>query len=110
MTLADDLADLPDDALVPVHWIRERLGAAADEDRISDLTVREAADELDRSPSTVRGWCGDGKLEGAYRFRGREWRIPPAALRAFVDAEREPAPREEADLSGWREVADMSRD
>lgn len=101
MTLRDALADLPDDALVPVKWIRERLGGTADDDRISDLTVAEVAAELDRSPSTVRGWCGDGKIDGAYRFRGREWRIPRSALRTFVEGER--AGRETpADLSDWR--------
>lgn len=110
MSLRDDLADLPDDALVPVRWVRERLGGTAESDRISDLTVQEVADELGRQPSTVRGWLGSGDLDG-YKMNDREWRVPPEALRAFVEAQRDARPdragagARAADLGSWREVA-----
>lgn len=106
-SLRDDLDGLPDDALVPVGWVRERLsddGAAADAP-VADLTVQEVAEELDRAPSTVRGWLGSGDLEG-YRLRGREWRVPREALAAFLEEERSGVREEEpADLGSWREVA-----
>lgn len=110
MTLRDDLDGLPDDALVPVGWIRDRLS----DDRavggpVADLTVQEVAEELDRAPSTVRGWLGSGDLEG-YRLRGREWRVPREALVAFLDEERGGG-REEgsADLGSWRAAAGGGR-
>lgn len=105
--LRDALDGLPDSALVPVGWIREQLHSEpADEDQgVADLTVQEVADELDRAPSTVRGWLGEGELDG-YRFRGREWRIPREALEAFLEEERGNGRRPSADLGSWRkEVA-----
>lgn len=109
MTLADDLAGLPGDALIPVSWIRDRIGETAEEDRISDLTVSEVAAELGRQPSTVRGWLGSGDLDG-YKLNGREWRVAPEALRAFMDDQRARGPSRgggggsrAADLSSWRE-------
>ena len=106
MSLRDALADLPDGAMVPVGWIREQLGTEAEETRIADLSVQEVADELDRAPSTIRGWLGDGKLDG-YRFRGNEWRVPRESLRAFLEEERNNCSDSEqsADLGSWREVA-----
>lgn len=106
MTLRDALADLPDGAMVPVGWIREQLGTEAEETRIADLSVQEVADELDRAPSTIRGWLGEGTLDG-YRLQGREWRVPRESLRAFLEEERSNGsdPEKSADLSSWREVA-----
>jgi excisionase family DNA binding protein len=52
-----------------------------------DLTLEEAASALHRSPVAVRAYCSGGLLKG-YRFRGRRWRIPRAALEAFQAAER----------------------
>lgn len=79
---------------------------------IGDLTVHDLAEELDRSESTVRGWCADGLIEGAYKLRGREWRIPRAAARRFLEREangekERPTPAlgrgQEVSLSDWRE-------
>src|SRR3990167_91071 len=53
-----------------------------------DLTAAQLAERLRRRPSTIRGWCERGELPGAYRLNGREWRIPPAALEAFLAGQR----------------------
>lgn len=82
------------------------------EKTIGDLTVQDLAEELDRSESTVRGWCADGLIEGAYKLRGREWRIPRAAARRFLKREangekvrptRVLSRGQEVSLGDWRE-------
>lgn len=108
---------------VPREWVLELL------DRIdgqvpamvstsADLTVSDLAGRFNRSPSTVRWWIECGRFVGAYRLRGREWRVPPAVLQAFEEAERSAAPRGPAnpdptprrsrgkvvDLGDWRKV------
>jgi hypothetical protein len=55
-------------------------------------TVAEVALQLHRSPSTVRGWCEAGRFAGAFKLNGRDWRIPPAAVERFLDAQRPTAP------------------
>ena len=52
-----------------------------------DLTLEEAAAQVKRAVSTVRGWCASGVIAGIYKLNGRDWRIPPAALRAFLDGQ-----------------------
>ncbi len=47
-----------------------------------DLTVSEVAERFSRSPCTVRAWIRAGLLR-AYKFRGREYRIPSSALEEF---------------------------
>lgn len=70
-----------------------------------DLTIPEVADEVGRAPSTVRGWLVSGKLRG-YKLNGRDWRVPPGALRVYLD--RQPRNERTAvqaggeDLSAWR--------
>lgn len=54
---------------------------------IGDLSVQDLAGELGRSESTVRGWCSSGLIDGVYKLRGREWRIPRAAARRFLERE-----------------------
>lgn len=109
---------LPEGSLVtfPVAALRKWLDqerTLAPDDALVDMTVVDVAERLGRSPSTVRGWCGSGALPGAYRFRGREWRIPPAALRAFLDSEAESRRKrrnedgeasEQVDLGAWRRI------
>lgn len=81
------------------------------EEPIADLTVPELAKELNRSESTVRGWCADGLINGAYKLRGREWRIPRAAARRFLEREADGETNRsgpalggpETSLSAWRE-------
>ena len=112
-TLAALLA-LPDDALIPVRCLREataELDPGGREHRALGLTVQEVADECGRAPSTVRTWAAEGRLAGAKRLRGREWRIPRSALAALLDddtparasgAERLEVPR--GGLSAWRDA------
>ena len=109
MRLARDLAlaveGIPDGGSVtlPVAWLRERLEGGA-EDVVVDLTVKQAAKKLGRSPSTVRNWLAAGDIPGAYRFKGREWRIPPSALERFLDKQRT-APQATATTIGARAPA-----
>ena len=114
--LATMVEGMPDGAMItlPVEVIRSWLeedGLIEPEDALIDMTVVEVAERLNRSPSTVRGWCGSGALEGAYRLRGREWRIPPGRLRAFLDSEAKsrggrmrPRAEEDIDLGAWRRI------
>lgn len=123
MTLEERLArmiePLPDGAsvLLPVATVRswlEATGQGDDSSRpLSDLTIQDVADELDRSPSTVRGWLIAGDIPEAYKLQGREWRIPRGALRAFLDRQangdgnpgRGTGRRSTAKLSDWRRQA-----
>jgi|SRR5690242_12337764 len=94
-TLREALERLPDGATLPVGWLREQLGELAASRAPGDLTLEQAGEQLSRRPSTVRGWCEQGRFPGAYHLpasekpdkRGRvrrgAWRIPPAALAAF---------------------------
>jgi excisionase family DNA binding protein len=93
VTLPERLAllieHLPEDAAVTltVSWLRSELEAeGVNGSTISDLTVEALAAELGRSTtSTVRGWLGAGAIPEAYKL-GREWRIPRAAVRRFLDS------------------------
>ena len=98
------LKPLPGTATLPVAWILELLSAeAAEADTIADPTVEDVAAEVGRSVSTVRGWAN--KIEGAYKL-GRQWRIPRAALRAYLKslaAPKKPMPTAAPpDLGSWR--------
>lgn len=81
----------------------------AGDDPLADLTVQEAAVELRRAPSTVRGWLGSGALRG-YRLNGREWHVPRAAVREYLEAQRNGNRQvtkrngKAADLSAWKNV------
>lgn len=68
----------------------------------ADFTVAELAARFHRSPSTVRDWCEHGRFEGAYKLNGRDWRIPLAALDAFLAEQR--GERLVAHLGAWRAV------
>ena len=85
------LSELPAEAMVTVGWLRDKLGGGDDEQSgarpFSDLRIEEAAKEVGRAPSTVRTWCNSGALTGAYRLRGREWRIPRKAIARFLEAQ-----------------------
>ena len=115
---------LPAGAAVPVprEWLLELLSASAPfaASAVSiaapaDFTVTELAARFGRKPSTVRGWLDRELIPGAYRFHGREWRVPAAALAAF-EARQRPgeaatimAPRatrtRAVDLGAWRSAS-----
>lgn len=82
--------------------------AATQRGEVRDLTLPEVAERVGRASSTVRAWCNTGLMAGAYKLNGRDWRVPPAALDAFLRGQGEDssgtrrgvgAPR---DLSDWR--------
>ena len=50
------------------------------------LTVKEAAARLKVTEKTIKTWLGKGQLKG-YKA-GRQWRITPAAIREFLQANR----------------------
>jgi excisionase family DNA binding protein len=57
-------------------------------------TLKEAAARLKVSVKTVKEWLYSGELKG-YKA-GRQWRITPAAVQAFLEAgQRKAAPRQE---------------
>ena len=105
---------LPDGAsvMLPVGWLRSQLDGPDPSHRVViDWTVRRVAEELERAPSTVRTWLNRGLIPEAYQLRGREWRVPPAAVRAFQDREGDqperPSHRDPdgpVDLGSWRDV------
>ena len=92
MKLADWLAGMihgmPDDGsiILTAKSVRKRLsenGPGFDH----DFTVAEVGKFFNRSPVTIRTWIRDGRLR-AYRFQGREYRIPEAAVEEFQQKER----------------------
>ena len=92
--------------------LSELLGESEPETHASetaaDLTVEQIADRLNRKPNTVRDWIRAGKLD-AYSFNGKEYRVTPAALHAYLQAQREgkqaskPAGKA-ANLGSWRNL------
>lgn len=112
------LAELPDEASLPVAYLRELLGfdgatAARGPVLDVDLRVEAVAAALGLAPSTIRGMCAAGRFPGAYRREGREWRIPRAAITAYQTSEAAlhqapPAgtsPHRPKRLDAWRSVA-----
>lgn len=77
------------------------------------LTAEQLAERFGRSPGAVKAWLRDGRFPGAYRLRGRAWRVPISSVAAFEAAERqsEDAPAlavvggPRRSLSAWRRVA-----
>ena len=80
--LRSALEGLPDDAQVPVRWVRALLGS--DSEDLVDLTLTDIAEKTGKAESTVRGWCASGELRG-YKLNGKQWRVPASALRDFFD-------------------------
>ncbi len=67
-----------------------------------DFTIAELAARFHRSASTIRDWCEHARFEGAYKLNGRDWRIPQAAVDAFVARQRGETPG--GQLGAWRAV------
>jgi hypothetical protein len=73
----------PDEPVtVPAAWLQSVL-AEPDAAVPVDLTAGRIAELLGRDPMTVAAWCRAGLFEGAYKLRGREWRVPAASLQDF---------------------------
>jgi excisionase family DNA binding protein len=56
-------------------------------DNPHDMTVKEVAEHLHRSPQTIRRMICEGELD-AYMFRNREYRITPALKCGPLDRDR----------------------
>jgi hypothetical protein len=119
--------DLPPGATVhlSLDWLSEAVSGTADAPVPSvtalppvDLTCAEVGQRLGRAASTIRSYCEVGTLVGAYRWKGRQWRIPPACLARFEEEMREsgrrgagakPGPARSrgrpVDLGAWRRSA-----
>ena len=88
-------------------WLRAELDIC--DDSLADLTAEQVAEQLGRSPSTIRGWCIDGRLR-AYKLNGREWRVPRAAIREYLEGQKNgdgrqaTRPNGKPDLSAWKKV------
>ncbi len=104
--------------LIPADSLAAMLGGIGDgDDRLADLTVEQVGAELNRAPSTIRGWLGSGQLRG-YRLHHREWRIAPAAVREYLEGQKNgrgtaSAPQRNgkaADLAAWRQTLVPNRD
>jgi excisionase family DNA binding protein len=67
-----------------------------------DLTVAELGRRFHRSPSTIRDWCEHGRFEGAYKLNGRDWRVPQAAVDAFLAQQRRQPQEPLVRLNAWR--------
>ena len=123
MTLAelrDVIATHAPGSLIPRDWLLSQLEGVEAESpstTLADMSSEEAAEILHRAPSTVRDYCRRRLLPGAYRQRGREWRVPRSAVLAFQRAEAKPkAPvrvsgrrAEEPDLGSWRAALGKAR-
>ena len=115
-SLARILEGLPPGSAVslPVDWLRAQMAAVQEtqQDSLADLTMKKVAEEMGRSVSTVRAWVAQELIPGAYKLRGREWRVPRAGLREFMNRQtntvREDRPglgsKCGTDLGLWREV------
>jgi excisionase family DNA binding protein len=100
---------------VPVELIQEWLdadGHLPGHMEVRDYTLAEVAEKVGRKYPTVFGWVKQGQLEG-YQFMGREWRVTPAALEAFLRRQRgnkspscleQGSPDRVSDLSSWRKI------
>ena len=103
---------LPEQASVtlPVLLVKEWLEVEAD-DPLADLTVADVAEQLGRSPGTVRDWIRRGELE-AYQL-GKEYRVTRPALTTFCQRQRngprtsdrsKAAPSRRSNLGAWRKL------
>lgn len=92
---------------LPTDWLSRQIDEAERPAGTDDLlTVEDVAARLGRAASTVRGWCGQGVIPGAFLLRGKSWRIPESSLRSFLETEAgKLAPDEadeEMDIGRWR--------
>ena len=55
-----------------------------------DLTAKEFGAIMSRSSITVVGWCASGIIPGAYKLRGRAWRVPRDSVRLFKEQQLSP--------------------
>lgn len=77
--------ELPDDALVPMRWVREHFVPRVSGEK-RDMTTVELAAHLGRSAGWWQGMARSGKIKGAYQVgAGSPWYIPLAEATVFLD-------------------------
>jgi hypothetical protein len=82
-------AVMSDEVLIPLGWLRQQAASAGDRpvdpspDEPRLFTLREIANRYGRSVSTARQWAEAGLLPGAFKLRGRAWRVPTSAVATF---------------------------
>jgi len=105
------VAAAPANALltVPAQWLREALGDAQEAPtppEASDLTLQAFGLRFGRSASTVRLWCEERRIPGAWKLNGKAWRIPASSVELFRRQQGAPASNpvrpSGGDLSDWR--------
>ena len=106
------LAELPDEAMIPVGWVRARLDTPLPEEGVGDLSCADVGAILHRKPGTIRGWLFRKELLG-YRLNNRDWRVTRAELRRYLDAQSNGSPKTKdgatVDLGSWRKKARRSQ-
>lgn len=81
--------DLPDDALVPMKWVRENYVPRVSGEK-RDMTTVELAGHLGRSAAWWQGMARTGKIKGAYQVgAGSPWYIPLEQATLFLREYRE---------------------
>ena len=75
-----------------------------------DMTVEEVGAEIGRAPSTIRGYLISKALLG-YKLNHRDWRVPRAALREYLEAQATQWSETpgEVDITAWRNVQEVLR-
>jgi hypothetical protein len=77
---------------LPRDWLLAQLSTSGDTATTPpavDLTVEALVSLFGKRPSTVRSWLEEGRFPGAWKLRGRQWRVPHSAVVAFQEAERQ---------------------
>ncbi|HKB54420.1 MAG TPA: hypothetical protein VKD22_10490 [Ramlibacter sp.] len=78
------LDDLPDDALMPVRWIREQMKREAKRDGPEWVSTTQAAQLLGFAPKRWRIWAEDGRIPDAWKDEADHWRLPLAECRRHL--------------------------
>lgn len=118
-----EAADPEGSVTVRVSWLAELLSKDAatvkEEGDVNsptevDLTVVQVAKLFKRGASTVRTWLSEHEFPNAYRFRGREWRIPKSDVTALQDRHRkarvtEAQPTAAATTNAWPNFTGRNR-
>ena len=105
----ETLADA--EATIPAREVLRRLPPTDANDVLGvggDMTLKDVANEVGRAVSTIRTWCNSKRINGAYRLNGRDWRIPQAALRKFLEDQGRGKPQDqvrnrEGEWDAWRQ-------
>lgn len=73
------------------------------------MTVKEVAEYVGRSESSVRDWLQAGTLNG-FKLNNRDWRIRPSELAKYLEQQStaphhpEESLEPEGDISDWRRI------